>query len=296
MRSSIWSKSADWARVDFTKKPLKERPAEQFIVPGAFCAFLFWWFGPQDWSFLPALAICTLLSPLAGVVPPSIRRRWLFPVVGVPLSVFFGFVGAQKIESLRDLVRHPERFVVLYLARSELAPQIHETTTSDQLDVLDAFTRYIKAQDPSSGHYWYFAGEIARRRAWLNRSNEPAYLAGIGESEDDFFKYLDYWDHRASRHYRDNEDCYTPTNDGYCAERTAWISNLLANDFYRKGQLSNNPDDFRHAKDYIECTFTFFSGGFVQANQEGGLGPLIPTKQLRDLLGAADKPGKCPHN
>jgi hypothetical protein len=103
--------------------------------------------------------------------------------------------------------------------------------------------------DPGKGHGLYYAGEIQRVSApqslftpkscviadKLAKNREP-----FDHYENAFLRYLDIektvQDVESKEDFA-SESCYRHSS-GYCAQRTAWINHLLANDLYEEAILS----------------------------------------------------------
>jgi len=105
--------------------------------------------------------------------------------------------------------------------------------------------------DPANGHALYYAGE-------LKRISDPALFdsqscvipqklqesgASLDVFEQDFNRYVDNEKNLSGYEVKkdfDSEACYH-LPQGYCAQRTAWIKHLLANDYYEEARLSKDP-------------------------------------------------------
>lgn len=104
---------------------------------------------------------------------------------------------------------------------------------------------------PDSGHVWYFAGEIKRianPSRFTLKSCVKVPLHGNSVSLDiyqqDFHRYIEIAKSVASQTDNDmgSEICYDRPK-GVCAQRTAWVHHLLANDFYEQAIVSTVPQE-----------------------------------------------------
>lgn len=121
--------------------------------------------------------------------------------------------------------------IILIEAAKILLTEIHTVTDNKHKDfVLDDFNKVIPvvdfmlAIDPKNGHAIYFKGEVYR------------LLDDCERFLDYFQRYLEIEDSIGSRlpGVTDPQLCYE-TSHGYCEQRTAWISQLLANYYYNIG-------------------------------------------------------------
>lgn len=105
----------------------------------------------------------------------------------------------------------------------------------------EALIARLKSLDEQSGHVWYFNGEIKRiqNRALFTPKGcfkgwPPADTGNLDTYQQDFHRYIDTaLTLPAVETGGDSgaDICYQRSK-GYCAQRTAWIQHLLANDFY----------------------------------------------------------------
>ena len=91
--------------------------------------------------------------------------------------------------------------------------------------------------DPDSGAAWYFAGEIARRdtpRLFDAQGCFKGWPAGesgsLGAFEQDFMRYRDNSMSLGAAYASDWSTTVCYEGNGYCPQRVAWVSHLLAHD------------------------------------------------------------------
>lgn len=128
--------------------------------------------------------------------------------------------------------------------------------------------------DQDNGHGLYYAGEVWRERA--KQDNAKADLARE-QMRQHFFRYLSVEVNLpAGERNGDAAICYQ-REKGYCGERTAWVSHLMAVDYYQEGQKSTDRDiklqRFQRALEFLKKDLQF--GGFDQ---------LIPSSVLKKKL------------
>jgi hypothetical protein len=99
--------------------------------------------------------------------------------------------------------------------------------TAAEFEGMNTLVDFLLAIDPRDGHGWYYKGET-QRLIHRKAPNGAAYL----ESHRSFHTYLDLLKKLSDESPSRTNGCADDAN-GYCPERTASISNLLAQDFYR---------------------------------------------------------------
>jgi tetratricopeptide (TPR) repeat protein len=159
-----------------------------------------------------------------------------------------------------------EKEIVLTETSKILVKEIHTVTDNKHKDfVLEDFDKVIPVIkfmlkiDPKNGHAIYFRGEIYRLL------NDNAHFLEY------FHRYLEIEGSIGSRLPKviDPKLCYE-TPHGYCEQRTAWISQLLANYYYNEG--TNAPDErmkirsFKLALEHIHNVRIHFPTGFVTSS------------------------------
>ena len=159
-----------------------------------------------------------------------------------------------------------EKEIILTETSKILVKEIHTVTDNKHKDfVLEDFDKVIPAIkfmlkiDPKNGHAIYFQGEIYRLL------NDNAHFLEY------FHRYLEIEGSIGSRLPKviDPKLCYE-TPHGYCEQRTAWISQLLANYYYNEGIKA--PDErmkiksFKLALEHIHNVRIHFPTGFVSSS------------------------------
>ncbi len=166
------------------------------------------------------------------------------------------FLNAIKLE------RPAEKEFVLVEASKILRDEIHSVTDNKHKDfVPDDFKNvfqiidFILAIDSKNGHAIYFKGEVYRLMNDYNHFLEYFQL------------YLDLEDSIGSRLQKVTNArlCYD-TPYGFCEQRTAWISQLLANYYYNKGisefDSNKKQESLNIAMKHIQNVRIHFPPGF----------------------------------
>lgn len=145
--------------------------------------------------------------------------------------------------------------------------------SADELGMIDSVVDFLLAIDPHDGHGWYYRGEVQRLRYRKDR-NGAGYLG----SHSHFYKYANFLEIVAREGSGRPPGCADDEN-GYCPERTAWVSNLLALDFYRIALTK--PEDERKGD---LCQAVKYAEGVLTLRKEGFRDPLqgVPTQELLD--------------
>jgi tetratricopeptide (TPR) repeat protein len=160
------------------------------------------------------------------------------------------------------LASQTEKETILIEAAKILRTEIHTITDNKHKDfVLDDFNNvnsiiaFILAIDSKNGHAIYFKGEVYRLLNDYDRFVEYFQL------------YLDIEASFGSRlpKVTNAQLCYESAY-GYCEQRTAWISQLLANYYYKKGisepDLKKKQDFFKIARIHVHDVRNHFPTGF----------------------------------
>ena len=155
-----------------------------------------------------------------------------------------------------------EKEIILIEVSKILRDEIHSVTDNKHKDfVVDDFKNvysiidFILAIDSKNGHAIYFKGEVYRL---LN--NYDGFL-------EYFQLYLNIEDSIGLRLQKVTNArlCYE-TAHGYCEQRTAWISQLLANYYYKKGisesDLNKKLESLNIAMKHIHNVRIHFPTGF----------------------------------
>jgi len=159
-----------------------------------------------------------------------------------------------------------EKDIILVDAAKILLTEIHTVTDNKHKDfVLTDFNNvnpiidFILVIDPKNGHAIYFKGEVYRLLNDNDRFLE--YFQLYLEIENSIGNQLP--------RVTDTQLCYE-TPDGYCEQRTAWISQLLANYYYKKGSgesdINRKLDLHNIAMKYLQKVRIHFPNGFVSSS------------------------------
>lgn len=139
-----------------------------------------------------------------------------------------------------------------------------------KLECVETIARSLLQIDQYNGHGLYFMGEV-----WNKRSKRDALHASLYRERmrENFSVYIDTESALPSTE-RDGIGAFCYRREkGYCAERTAWISHLMAIDFYEQAQAAPNKrikvDLLQRAQKFIKTDLAF--GGFAQ---------IVPSKVL----------------
>ena len=159
-----------------------------------------------------------------------------------------------------------EKEIVLTETSKILVKEIHTVTDNKHKDfVLEDFDKVIPVIkfmlkiDSKNGHAIYFQGEIYR----LLNDNDH-FL-------EYFHRYLEIEGSIGSHLPKviDPKLCYE-TPHGYCEQRTAWISQLLANYYYNEGIKATDErmkiKSFKIALEHIHNVRIHFPTGFVSSS------------------------------
>jgi hypothetical protein len=104
--------------------------------------------------------------------------------------------------------------------------------------------------DPQNGHGLYYSGEVQRvthpslftSKSRVIPEKLATYNGTLDAYENDFFRYIEIEKtvlDKTSKEDFSYQACYSHTS-GYCAQRTAWINHLLANDLYQQAMFSSD--------------------------------------------------------
>ncbi len=206
----------------------------------------------------PAIFIITIASIVTLFVIIKSNNRNSTQTEQLTLSLINdkAFLKTVKSRSIS------EKEIILTEASQILVKEIHTVTDNKHKDfVLEDFNKVIPVIkfllkiDPKNGHAIYFQGEIYRLM------NDYAHFIEY------FQRYLQKEGSIGSRLPKviDPILCYD-TPYGYCEQRTAWISQLLANYYYKEGVKA--PDEriktksFKLALEYIHNVRIHFPSGF----------------------------------
>lgn len=208
-----------------------------------------------------ALFIIAIIVALLVFINLDKKNAYLKPEQ-LTLSLFRDkiFLNTIKLEPQK------EKETILIKAAKILLTEIHTVTDNKHIDfVLDDFKNvnpiidFILAIDSINGHAIYFKGEVYRLLKDYDRFLEY------------FQRYLEIEDSIGSQLPRvtDAQLCYE-TSHGYCEQRTAWILQLLANYYYKKGisepDYSKKLESFNIAMKHIQNVRIHFPIGFISSS------------------------------
>lgn len=153
--------------------------------------------------------------------------------------------------------------------RKELARQNYDCVLDIALVLIE------NAQD--NGHGLYFSGEAWRGKAkTITKTSDTSR----GKMRDAFFRYLDNEPRQPISELGGNAEACYQREKGYCAERTAWINHIMANDYYQQAQDSADKATKMHhlerALNFVENDLKF--GGFDQLTPSAVLKSKIQEK------------------
>jgi hypothetical protein len=147
---------------------------------------------------------------------------------------------------------------------------------------LDSLSHCVLGASPMNGHALYFSGEAFRE------------LGRRGEMLGAFKNYLYQADQDRDEAYQgDRNVCYMRSS-GYCAERTAYINHLMANDAYAEAQresATSKAGELQEALSSIRYTLDVRPCGFDADLTTKSSGTLLAEtqKQLADLGQPSDE-------
>lgn len=167
---------------------------------------------------------------------------------------FISYAQNQTITALsRDIKELPSKQLNAIIIKVALA--LRERYRQNDFSIVDELSKVLLELDSENGHGLYFAGEYWRSR------NDRVRMRGH------FYRYFATADIRPDSKTGLASECYNRPK-GYCAERTAWISHLMANDFYQEALCESNKikrrDILVRANKFIISTLEHFPGGFTQ--------------------------------
>jgi len=130
-----------------------------------------------------------------------------------------------------------------------------------QFDCVADLAAVLLENDENNGHGLYFAGEVWRVKAAQDSKHSALCRDRMREH---FFRYFASLRGLAANECDgDGTKCYE-REKGYCAERTAWISHLMAIDFYQQARetqdVSTKLNRLQSASQFLKTDHDF--GGF----------------------------------
>lgn len=234
-------------------------------------------------------AVDALLSGRIGWSEPQQRpilAGALLFLLAFPAFYWLGDRLAAEIP-----IRDPDHLATQLLAEFRAARDDQnaagESDFATAREIVDAMLRI----DPDNGTAWYFAGEIERRGTPELFDSQSCFTGApengpltLDRFQDDFLRYRDKDMRLGATTASDwgTEICYQ--GQGFCPQRTAWISHLLAYDNFMLAQSSGAAERralLESARRYAEQAMRF-------QRPEGGLGftQCMDTTVLRDRLDA----------
>ena len=183
-----------------------------------------------------------------------------------PVQLTLSLISDTSFLNSIKLEPQKEKEIILIEAAKILRDEIHSVTDNKHKDfVFDDFINvypvidFILAIDSNNGHAIYFKGEIYR------------LLNDYDQFLEYFQLYLDIEDSiRSGLPQVTNARLCYETAYGYCEQRTAWISQLLANYYYKKGisesDLSKKSESLNIAMKHIQNVRIHFPNGFKSSS------------------------------
>ena len=143
------------------------------------------------------------------------------------------------------------------------ARTMREKFRRQEFDCVSNLAGVFLENDQDNGHGLYFAGEVWRVKATQNAKHTALCRERMREH---FFRYLGNLNGLAANERDgDGTKCYE-LEKGYCAERTAWVSHLMAIDFYQQAEETRDAgiklDRLQSASQFLKSDEEF--GGFKQ--------------------------------
>lgn len=200
----------------------------------------------RDQSGLPAVSSTHWVGTFSKDHPLLLGLAVLL-TVGASYSIYR--IGRNSGASLEDSIndlrsQYHDAVNALVLPGTGKTDPAQKYIARAELDV-----NTLMQADPNNGHALYYSGELKRieDRTLFSPKSCPiaAALKSAGELdpyESDFYQYLDHEGKLPTSETGGNDSsdlCYSRLS-GYCPQRTAWISHLLANDSYDEASLSND--------------------------------------------------------
>jgi hypothetical protein len=236
------------------------------------------------------------------------RRHW-----GLVLMVILVAVGgwlASMTSGLTVLKNTTDLLVNRKIRRSigDLRDQ-YRLIINDQVQVsassfagVEKDVNDILKLDPSNGIALYYSGEIQRAtdpqslftsKGCIIPEKLAAYGGTLDVYQNAFLRYIDIERAVKDKGLPDDfssEACYPPKNTfGYCAQRTAWINHLLANDLYAevvslKEDRPTKLDKLQRALEYSRAALKYRdenkNPGFLQCTPTTALMSKIQEAQV----------------
>jgi len=183
-----------------------------------------------------------------------------------PEQLTLSLIKEKKFLTSIKLEPQKEKEIILIEVSKILRNEIHSVTDNKHKDfILDDFKNvfpiidFMLAIDSKNGHAIYFKGEVYR------------LLNDYDQFLEYFQLYLTIEDSIGSRLEKVTNArlCYE-TAYGYCEPRTAWISQLLANYYYKKGisesDINKKSESLNIAMKHIQNVRIHFPTGFKSSS------------------------------
>ena len=174
------------------------------------------------------------------------------PEAGAPVSADTPTPSAAFKSDSSSGGAHPPTIAIARQLREEFkqARRALEKTGKADFTRAEKAIEALRLQDSNNGHVYYFEGEIKRISAtdrFTAKCCIKPFSSGAAASletyQDDFYQYLELARTQPASETNGemgSEICYENPK-GFCAQRTAWIHHLLANDFYEEGMATPDP-------------------------------------------------------
>jgi hypothetical protein len=271
-------------------------------------AAFFWLWQMQEWQVpisATAAGLGAVLAAGAGLVSPEEKGRWILAIAG---GIFTAWVtwyanGAlayqlnaetEVAESWRNRFETSHSDFTQYVrelppdavaqlvgaAGTKLRTRFNAAiaikgfgpknfqTSRDIIDFIKSFRN-----ENDNGHVQYFLGEIERKSKDPQQGHQRffAYLRGAEDSGTD-------------RGALGDVPCRTA--DGFCRERTAWVNNLLAHDFFADAEKMQQAGQPYQATSLQALRYGCASQKLFKAEGFNDRTQLTPTTDLVDTLTA----------
>jgi hypothetical protein len=215
-------------------------------------------------------------------------HRPSLPTAGCPFSLAV-VRDPGYVECVRGLHEGERAQVLVEVARTlrrefeatMALPQ--QTFTQEHFASSISLIRFLLAIDENNGHGLYYDGTLRR---WLYKDDRTS--DDFLRSNERYLRYLQIEDSlQAQERDGDRETCYARAR-GYCAERTAWILHVLADDLYRVALKEMREDQrrayFQRALRHAERSLRIQLDGFGEPTQ--GVETKELARRLREALDA----------
>jgi len=213
--------------------------------------------------------IITIITVVGTVLVAFITNfRAIFPPTGTAQTMGAGSTPVSKLDSVEceseklhdQQLRGGGDTSALIKKRAE---RMKTHLLDSKLDCVEAIAKTVLLIDQYNGHGLYFMGEVWNKRSKRDTSHANLYRERMREN---FSVYIDTEGTLVSSERNGiGAFCYR-REKGYCAERTAWISHLMAIDFYEQAQVAPNDGTkvelLQKAQRFSKTDLAF--GGFLQ--------------------------------